>query len=76
MIVVSYEVDGEEHRLSIRGHAESGPQGQDRVCAMASGVFQACLLGLRDLADRHPAHIAFDGPSSGQAQEDRRAATD
>lgn len=37
---------GELFRLKVTGHAESGPHGQDIVCAGVSALTQTSLLGL------------------------------
>jgi uncharacterized protein YsxB (DUF464 family) len=36
-------------RLSVTGHANRGPYGEDIVCAAASALVETLVLGLRDV---------------------------
>lgn len=48
MITVYYAGSGEEHELSIEGHAEYAAHGQDIVCAGVSALAQALIGWLED----------------------------
>lgn len=46
--------------LTVSGHSEAAPKGQDVICAAVSAITQTALLGLQALALKHPEHVEFD----------------
>ena len=61
------------------GHAGWAEAGDDIVCAAASAILQAALLGLTDVAnvpvsaERTPGHLAMRWPESARDNSDVRA---
>ena len=52
MIVVSYLTCNDEiTHISVKGHAESGPYGQDLICAAVSSIVFGLMNALDDLKD-------------------------
>lgn len=50
--------------FSITGHAESGPYGQDIVCAAVSGLSITIINGLKDIANDNP-QVIIDEDNGG-----------
>lgn len=52
MIKASFKREGEDLRLTVRGHADYAPKGSDIVCAAASGLIYALAGYLINLKRR------------------------
>lgn len=46
--------------ITLNGHANSAPYGQDLVCAGVSTLVQTMILGLETLARENPQYITFE----------------
>jgi uncharacterized protein YsxB (DUF464 family) len=46
--------DNQIYRLELTGHADSGPYGQDIVCAAVSALAITTVNGLSDVIEAHP----------------------
>lgn len=55
MIRVKFKMADGDVDLTVRGH---GPR---IVCAMVSGMVQACLYGLQCMADNYPKYVQCEG---------------
>ena len=62
MIKANFELDSQNNILSfqVTGHAESGPYGQDIVCAAISLLTISTINGLEEVIDMHPQVISDD----------------
>lgn len=62
MIKANFELDSQNNILSfqVTGHAESGPYGQDIVCAAISVLTISTINGLEEVIDMHPQVISDD----------------
>lgn len=62
MIKANFELDAQNNILSfqVTGHAESGPYGQDIVCAAISVLTISTINGLEEVIDMHPQVISDD----------------
>ena len=69
-------VDGTPKRLTMSGHAEKAPYGEDIVCAAASALIETLVLGLNDVVGQAPtgtvepgdADLIFYSPASKEAR--------
>lgn len=47
-------------RLELDGHADFGQRGHDIVCAAATAIVNAAILGLEAVAKGYPEHVSFE----------------
>ena len=50
-VIFDRNKDGSIHTFTMEGHAESGPHGQDLVCAGASAVSFGALNAIHEICD-------------------------
>jgi len=62
MIEVSIRSRNGEMEIYAVGHANSGPVGQDIVCAAVSAIMQTAALGLQAVAEQYPEYIKIRDP--------------
>ena len=60
-IDVKRNVEGHIVECHFRGHAETGPYGEDIVCAAISMLSQTSLLGLHEVAQQSMEYRIVDG---------------
>ena len=49
-----------ENRMTLRGHADYAPRGEDIVCAAASALVFALIGALGQLAGKYPACVRLE----------------
>lgn len=53
--------DGDPMRLTMTGHANRGPYGEDIVCAAASALVETLTMGLEEVLHERPHGVVSDG---------------
>lgn len=62
-ILVEYEIN-RIHKITITGHANSGPKGQDLVCASVSSIATGALNAIDQIARDHAELVLREKPDS------------
>lgn len=74
MIDIVY--DPSRYRLTMRGHADSAPAGQDLVCASASALYNTLWIDLEHMADDEMLTFVVCRACTGDAELEVRPAGD
>ncbi len=70
MVTVSYNTSLERYIISVEGHANYGPEGQDTVCAAISVLTFTLFRALAELDSRGAFSRFYHSLSKGSAQFD------
>lgn len=60
MISVKVKANSGDLELSVKGHAEFAPHGQDIVCAAVSNTVLQCVHWLKALSESYPDYVKFE----------------